>query len=310
MVPSLFKAHLFQLYPRMQFLHINSKPEKKLSRETWIEPTFTELDEHRHGFHAKNLLFLSAVDWDGFSHWERFNYQLEVEIQKDKDPSYVSPWRSTDRYIFKIDLKTKNILVVNTAKDVRDLFLRYAVLETVIDERVIQNLGGVKKDIQKCLEEYLAYLDALPSDKQEWLKDTDAVLAVIAERNAKKAPMNRPVAMYRKKTYENIADVLRSMKNSYATLSHLDKRIHSCRYRYIKTLDYARMRADGYNGLYYTQKLVESAETLKIPKLWALHKGYTNGGRCPMEQDVQEYIQWLQSDTLIVWNWASLEDSA
>lgn len=294
----------------MQFLHINSKPEKKLSRETWIEPTFTELDEDRHGFHAKNLLFLSAVDWDGFSHWERFNYKLELEIQKEDNPSYVSPWHSTDRYSYTIDLKTKNILVIDTAKDVRNLFLKYAIVETEIDKRLMRDVEDTKKDVLQTLKEYLAYLDALPSDKQEWLSDTDAVLATIAERNAKRAPMNRPVAMYRKKTYENIADVLRSMRNCYATLSRLDKRLHTSRYRYIKTLDYGKMRADGYNGIYYTQNLVERAETLKIPKLWALHKGYTNGGRCPMEQDVQEYIQWLQSDTLIVWNWAALEDSA
>lgn len=293
----------------MQFLHINSKSEKKLSRETWIEPTFTELDEDRHGFHTKNLLFLSAVDWDSFSHWERFNYKLELEVQKDS-PSYVSPWRSKDRYFYTVDLKAKNILVIDTAKDVRNLFLKYAIVETGIDKQMMRDVEDTKKAVLQTLKEYLAYLDALPSDKQEWLNDTDAVLATIAERNVKKSPMNRPVAMYRKKTYENIADVLRSMRNCYTTLSRLDKRLRSCHYRYIKTLDYGKMRTNGYNGIYYTQNLVEKAKTLKISKVWALHRGYTNGYSCTMEKDIEEYIQWLQSDTLIVWNWAALEDSA
>lgn len=294
----------------MQFLHINSEPEKKLSRETWIDPTFTELDEDRHIFHAKNLLFLSVINTDGVSNWERYSTEIELEIQKD-DPSYINSWRqSADRYIFTIDLKAKNILVIDTAKDVRDLFMKYAVVETIVDHKMLQNIEQDKKFTLGRLEEYLKYLDDLPIDKKEWLKDTDAVLAGIAERTAKKAPMNRPVAMYRKMTYEHIADVLRSVRNCYASLSRLDKQCRTCRYKYIKTLDYAKMRTDGYNGIYYTQNLVENADELKIPKLLSLYKGYTNGDSCTIEESIKDYIKWLQSDTLIVWTWASLENSA
>ena len=294
----------------MQFLHINTKSEKKLSRETWIEPTLADLDEDRHYFHTKNLLFLSKVDWDGFSNWERYNIKEELEYQKE-DPSYVNPWRkSTDRYFFTIDLKAKHILVIDTVKDVRNLFMKYGIVEMVVDHRMLQDIEEDKKFVLERLEQYLKYLDELPSDKKEWLKDTDAVLAVIAARNTKKAPMNRPVAMYRKMTHDHIADVLRSVRNCYASLSRLDKRYRTCRYKYMKTLDYAKMRADGYNGLYYTQNLVENANSLKIPKMWSLYKGYTNGGLCTIEKSIKDYVEWLQSDTLIVWNWASLEDSA
>ena len=52
-------------------------------------------------------------------------------------------------------------------------------------------------------------------------------------------------------------------------------------------IDYARMADEGYNGIYYSKKLM--ADRKKLCR--------------PGDGELRSYLEWLGSDTLAVWNW-------
>ena len=83
-------------------------------------------------------------------------------------------------------------------------------------------------------------------------------------------------------------------------------------------IDFPLMVADGYNGLYYSRNLVRQNtepfdDTIKhgyncvakidIGEMPDLLGDTSAEDLLVMKQEIEDYIRWLGSDTLILWEW-------
>ena len=82
-------------------------------------------------------------------------------------------------------------------------------------------------------------------------------------------------------------------------------------------LDYIKMKEDGYNGIYYTSNIAKEKETktytypilefnetqLEILSSLYYSKEDSEDNHYTMEKYLSHFVDWLESDTLIVWNW-------
>lgn len=55
------------------------------------------------------------------------------------------------------------------------------------------------------------------------------------------------------------------------------------------SIDYARMKDEGYNGIYFSQSLMSASEMAKLCR--------------PGDGELLSYLKWLKSDTLAIWKW-------
>lgn len=55
------------------------------------------------------------------------------------------------------------------------------------------------------------------------------------------------------------------------------------------SIDYARLKDEGYNGIYYSESLMSAHETVKLCR--------------PGDGELLSYLKWLKSDTLAIWKW-------
>jgi len=122
----------------------------------------------------------------------------------------------------------------------------------------------------------------------------------------------------RKTRFGFLIDIIR-------TIEYNDKIIGDsstiCTTTSIETIDYTKLRNDGYNGIYYSDSLIrvnssiEDADTYRryfeqtfVQKIDICDFPDIIGDTSDedlrkMKFDIETYIRWLGSDTLVVWNW-------
>ncbi len=269
------------------FLHMSSKEQIE-----FVEPI--EFQKRDNGYNPDGCLYLSQVikvNSELSSGWREHSKKFagKDEILGDEE-STMSTWVDGVQHFYKVDMDMNRgkILIIDTRDDLRKLFENYGVMNNytspkipeIINEIIIyQNfLKNLKKDKLDIVENHPeAIIKLIPKGKSHIVDIKDGIVVV---------PKNKGI------TIEFVSAVFVKLKKLYDELMQEHRHFYhegdeKCKYRRVKYryFNWSKMRNDGYSGIYYTQKTIDSA----------MSYGYM------YDFDWKKFIQYLRTDTLIVW---------
>lgn len=179
------------------------------------------------------------------------------------------------------------------------------------------------------LDEFIAKLDILHRSILITgnLKAIHNFEKLIISRNIRNMPLvtirkNKIVVPTRGITYEFLVDIIRT-KQKWEHFVQDFSNLYDI--TLLRSLDHRKLMRDGYNGIYYSTNLVKFSNlaTTDTTKLITTNKtGFSNLiehvdiGELPdflpfcnkfdydrIKTEIEAYVQWLESDTLMLWNW-------
>lgn len=332
----------FLLLKMPRFLHVSPKGET-ITKDNFKRPKTIKPAHETSTFNARGALYLSKVDDDNpeSSMWLRYRtMRMENEKLINSHGADDSPdcWLSPDavKTVIDIDFHAQKIYVVDTPDDLKTLFLKYGIFEQKAvwepgTDGDIYHRDNLRVQRMQELPIIIEFLDTKIHDPKhiEALSNPDKLAKLIETRTIRNMPLVKIKAgqvVIPKKgiTTEFLVDLIRT-RISFEKLidDPQDLQVATS----IKTLDYNRMLADGYNGLYYSTNLVRFNDKVHdgieldrksrprfvnwqgyiarpdigdipdfMPFLTDQYKGY-------IKDEIEDYIDWLGSDTLILWNW-------
>lgn len=326
-----------------KFLHVTIKGDVKPSRDGFIDPfknkNIRENSEMGYYNLDRAYYFSKAIGessmWLDFRKYAmtepRTDEEIEDENKKDEfDKRYTKETEpyliSKDYYYVDIDLEEKRIYVINTPTELRDFFVKYSIIERYGDFSGSKDYSSLKRyelvKINKILIDYLinlSYADRL------LFGNITTVYTIKNNRNRRnmslvKIDQDKIIIDKRKSRFGFLIDIIR-------TIEYNDKIIGDpstiCTTTRIETIDYVKLRNDGYNGIYYSDSLIrvnssieeEDADTYRryfeqtfVQKIDIGHfpdiiGNTSNEDLRRMKFDIETFIRWLGSDTLVVWKW-------
>jgi hypothetical protein len=312
----------------MRFLHVSSNPHLELTRETFITSDLEDVegshDWYNFTLYRQNFLSLSKADEYGNSSWynritTRYNDRLENGRDIGENPA------SFKKIYFDIDLEASRIFTVNNATDLFNLFTTYGIYKKSTDACDSEFARGLRDDVSRNNEiitrnnELLVSLNStlrilenfintrIKSEKIEKLKD-GSVESETAKSNSRNMEVNMDnvgiIIPRSGMTLTFISAVLNEKKTICEEIEELrsenTKRQKYNNTSHFYTLDYSKMKRDGYNVIYYSQSLFDSVDF--SPEQLEVLQNYHNGDST-MEYFLTEFVDWLNFDTLLLWNW-------
>lgn len=331
-----------QKMPR--FLHV-STDGTTINKDNFKRPKTIKPSHYTSSFNAEGALYFSKVDNDNLesSMWLRYR-QLKMEMEQlvkrsgDDDATH-DQWLAPNavKTVVDVDFGEQQIYVVDSPDDLKTLFVKYGIYE----QKAKWNRGGdsetYRRDnlrVQKMMElriitEFLK-TKILDDRHRQFFANPDKLAKLIATRTTRNMPLvkiksGEVVIPKRGITIEFLVDLIRT-RFSYEKLidDPSDLEITTS----IKTLDFNRMLADGYSGIYYSTNIVQFNQKvhdgIKLDRKsrprfvnWQGYIAKPDIGKIPdfmpfltdevktrIKDEIEEYITWLGSDTLILWNWA------
>ncbi len=249
-----------------------------------------------------------------------------------KLPEHPDPWLyNSKKHFFEIDFEKDGIYVIDTPCQLRDFFLKYGKFSQKIlnyqksEKEKERDIIRLKKYHQlKILDKFIDELDVsykklISSSKFEKIKEY---------RNKRNMPIikftNRIIIPKKGISFEFLVDIIRTKEDyikfigDVSQLLSLDIRLK------IDSIKFKDMAKDGYNGIYYSTNLVKFVSDEEIESL-NKKEGHKievvnfiqpiDIGEFPdvygcsskfslkwIKEEIENYIRWLGSDTLIMWN--------
>lgn len=267
------------------FLHMSEKEQIK-----FVEPD--KLGKHQNGYNPSGGMYLSRVikdkDSELSSAWREHSKQFvcKDEVLGDEETT-MSKWVNGFQHFYSIDINYR-IMIIKTRDDLRKLFENYGVSDNftspkipeIINEITIyQNfLKNLKKDKLDIIENHPEEIIKLVTKSKTHIVDIKDGMVVV--------PKNKGV------TIEFVSAVFVKLKKLYGELMQEHRHFYregdgKCMYRrsQYNTINWNKMRDDGYSGIYYTQNIIDAA----------MSDGYL------YEFYWKDFLQYLRTDTLIVW---------
>ena len=258
---------------------------------------------------------------------DRKTKKVTYTIEKDVDDS--DPWLKGHKHYFDVDFEKHHIYVISNVEQLRDFFVNYGFFK----QRIKWNNNTQEKtDMQRLKSFYKIiiinnFINNLDSQYKDLMTDFNKVRHITNIRNIRnmaliKISKNNVVIPKRGITFEFLVDIYRT-KNHYDEIigdySDLSDKVITN----LIGVDFPKMVRDGYNGLYYSSELFTQYDTIfDIPDdnvSTGYHSNFIkrpNIGDFPncrhffsdvdkkyIRDSIEEYIQWLGSDTMIVWKW-------
>lgn len=329
----------------MKFLHISENPEFVLSKETFISPDFTDSYDSFYRFerhHKKNMLCLAKSSDDGSSAWSRY---IERLASKKRGESY----KNYKHYI-DCDIVSSNIYIVDNVNDLYNLYTTYGIYkkkedfvlpeeyigkEDIYDYFIVNNIENFK-ELEKSIsesDETLKTLNSKLSIYKNFIDNADKnIKNIIKTINDNPKPKNIPlfespvicdgkvVIPPKGINRRTVELIIREISRIQETLDNFDENlaldIKKLNSSVFDTLDYIKMKEDGYNGIYYTSNIAKEKEVktytntmlefneTQLKVLSSLY--YSDDGEdkhYTMEKYLSHFVNWLESDTLMIWNW-------
>lgn len=313
-------------------MHVSIEPNFILNKDTFKVPYISNHSYGEHNFNLGNALYLARVyekDGNETSMWlERYDYFYKYI--KDFEPNH--KYLNGNKFYFDVDFNKDKIYVIDTIDDYINFIVKYSYYSQQLDNYIddedkILNIMR-KKDV---LDKFIFNLD----NNNKKRMNSNNVTQAIKNRNLRNLPFikikNNSVIIPKKGiTFEFLVDVLRTKEyytNYIGNTSYKDisTTIHS--------IKYSKLVKEGYNGVYYTSNLVkfkshedikksleyyeannlifdkdydkfkliyEKPDLLKLPNFIPL---CSEEDRLHIIKDFEYYIQWLCTDTLILWKW-------
>ena len=268
--------------------------------------------------------------WMDYRRWLRDNKPYS---ERDKDrPKQEDMWlESKDYYYADIDLEAKGIYVINTPSELRDFFVKYVMIhQEAIDSYDIFSRSPESKKrydlhkINKILIDYLIHLS--PADRA-LLDNITTVNTIKNHRNRRnmslvKVSKGKIIIDKRKTHFGFLIDLVR-------TIEYNDKIIGDpstiCTRTRIGTIDYNKLHNDGYNGLYYSDNLVKVnskmaeedfssdflykyVDKIDIDNFPDIIGDSSVKDLIEIKREIENFVRWLGSDTLLIWDPSVLFD--
>jgi hypothetical protein len=257
----------------------------------FVEPI--EILKHDNGYNPDGCLYLSQVihidDSELSSAWREHSKQFvgKDEILGDEETT-MSTWVNGFQHFYKVDMNKNKIMIIKTRDDLRKLFENYGIMDSftlqkipeIINEITIyQNfLKNLKKDKLDIVENHPEEIIKLVTKGKTHIVDIKDGMVVV--------PKNKGV------TIEFVSAVFVKLKKLYDELMKAHTHLYhkgegKCKYRrsQYSTINWSKMRYDGYSGIYYTKNIIDAA----------MSDGYL------YDFDWKEFVKYLRADTLIVW---------
>ena len=295
----------------------------------------------RHNFNLENALYLSKVDYDNpdSSMWLRLCKHLKNHTDYSEQNSMIpDKWLSGTKTFLDLDFDKHRIYVVDTPDDLKQLFVKYGKYKQMPKWEIgystneTRYLNELRFEKVKELRVLNQFIDSLDPEYLVQLRNPDTKTAnkfgkLIASRNTRNMPLvcvkNQQVVIPRKGiTCEFLVDLLRSQQKWESIVGDPSDLKISTK---LLTIDFKKIAKDGYTGIYYTTNLVKFNSLVDEDMTGKPHQEYVDCcnfitqpdiGNLPdfmefcseedkkaIKDDIEYYIQWLGSDTLILWTW-------
>lgn len=270
------------------FVHISSNRKTRFNVKTFIHPSI----ETRCFKHALNppdgSLNLSRYIPSDTSDWAKYCKTLPT-----------NRWTRGTKHLFHIDMKKQCIFVIDTIDDFIQCIRKYGVSDK---ESIEWNLRK-KNEIQSHIDVTIAQIQAL----LEWIDAymihkelTDEALAASVESFMttkynfdKDSCLDGLIVQTPRRgvTLKFIAKIILMIQHLYDLLHNLNNTMRNFEFEKetYDWIDYSQMKRDGYNGIYFSKKLMVKSELIKLCR--------------PGDGEIRSYIEWLKTDTLAIWNW-------
>jgi len=281
-----------------------------------------------HGLHPSlkngNIYYYSKAKGHNSSMWKEYQ-EWSYVIGEETENQWLD---SIDYNYISIDLKEKRILVIDDESQLLDFFVKYAIIyQSSVNSEGLRSSDADKqrykyyKENQVLLDYYIANFS---SDDKLLLTNPriDEKITKIKEQrnmNSKsfvKVKHGKVVEDRRKTRFTFFIDLIRTIEYNIPRIGDPSTiYAKSCYDR----IDYDKLYKDGYNGIYYSDKLIKISPDLhlitKDDTSWkSKYAVPINIGEFPdvvrdisirhklsIKRDLEDYINWLGSDTLIVW---------
>jgi hypothetical protein len=251
------------------------------------------------------------------------------------------PWLGKNKHFYEVDFEEHKIYVIDSVEDIHKFFTEYGGYDfdlytgnRKIDDKKDFLLGQLRK-----LESLEKFIENLDNCYKEKLKNTDMINTLKARRNFRNLSYvkikNDIVVPKKKFRTEFLVDLIRTeehLKRSiekYITIKELRESMKIS----LKTVNYKKLNSDGYNGVYYTKNLIQflpedeikkfhsemmekyarkESASIHIPDMMKktdigtlpkIHPDMSDKRSDIAKSDIEFYLRWLGSDTLIIWNW-------
>jgi hypothetical protein len=270
------------------------------------------------------IYYYSKAKGHDSSMWKEYQEWYST-IKKETENQWLD---SIDYNYISIDLKEKGILVIDNESQLLDFFVKYAI----IVQRSVDSDGCTSNDADKLRYKYYKenqvlldyYYGHFSSDDKLFITNPkiDEKINKIKEHRSMKSKsfvkvINGEVVEDRRKTrFTFFIDLIR-------TIEYNIPRIGDPSTIYVKTylsnFDYNKLYKDGYNGIYYSDKLIkinpdlhlitEDVSSWKRKYIVPINIGefpdvvrdISRKDKIAIKEELEGYIHWLGSDTLIVW---------
>lgn len=264
--------------------------------------------------------------------YKRYNRKTKTtEEISDPDADKPDPWLNGKIHYFDVDFNAHHIYVVDTPEDLKNLFIKYGYFHQRVKYRPgTHEINEIRFKYMRKLLILNEFLDKLGESDKNRMKDTKIDI-VKTNRNTR----NMPLVQIRKKaivvpkkgiTFEFLVDLVRT-KESFEKIIGDPSDLEI--WTYLRAINFPLMVKDGYNGLYYSTNIVKFANDEQLAKIydedtdpknelrhWQKLLQQPDIGEMPnflpfcskedmddSKKTIEQYIQWIGSDTLILWKW-------
>lgn len=269
--------------------------------------------------------------------YKRYNRKTKTtEEIPDPDVGKPDPWLNGKIHYFDVDFETHHIYVVNTPEDLKNLFLKYGYFsQRVKYNRETHTWASFQHDekrfkMMKKLQVLNQFMENLNDSDKERMKDSHKVVCVKASRDVRNMPhvkITKKTIVVPKKgyTFEFLVDLIRTKESLEKIVGDFSNVEIST---YLRAIDFPKMVKDGYNGVYYSTNIVKFASQEQLDNIyeddnsdhelrhWQKLLERPDIGEMPYDmpfctkedmddakKGIEQYIQWIGSDTLILWKW-------
>jgi hypothetical protein len=316
----------------MKFIHVSTEPNFILNKDTFKVPYLSNHSYGWHNFNLDNALYLASVykkDNEDTCMWlERNDYFYKYV----KDYKSIRDYANGTKFYFDVEFEKDKIYVIDTIDDLIKFIVNYSYFGQQLDKPIDDE--DKMLDIMRKKFVIDNFIFNLSKDDQKRINGSN-IPAAIKSRDLRNLPLveikkNQVVIPKKGIGFEFLVDVLRT-KEYYTnyigntSYENISTTIHS--------IKYSKLVKEGYNGVYYTSNLVkfktheeiinsleyyeknnlvfdkdydqfelvyQKPDLSKLPNFIPL---CSEEDRLNIIKDFEEYIQWLCTDTLMLWKW-------